>query len=954
MRTGQWKQIEALFNEAIGLQGDARRSFLDLACGGDQELRGEVESLLLASDQGDVALERVKSAFAAYTAPAARSAGQRVGAYLLIREIGQGGMGAVFLAERADDQFRKHVAIKFVRGVPSADLLRRFKSERQILATLDHPNVARLLDGGVTDAGEPYVVMEYVDGKPIDAYCKDKPLETGARLRLFRDVCSAVQAAHRRLIVHRDIKPLNILVAADGTVKLLDFGIAKLLDDPEGPSATQTSARLLTPDYASPEQVRGDPITTASDIYSLGVLLYKLLTGEKPYKIDARNPADIARAITLDAPDPPSRATTSRLLRRELAGDLDTIVLKAMRKEPDQRYATVEQFADDITRYLDGLPVLARPTTRGYRVRKFVSRHRFEVGAAAAVLLLVIALTTVYTVRLARERDFARQEQRTAQQVTAFVERLFRISNPSETRGRNVTALEVLDSAAARMPRELTTEPQVKAAMLYTLGTVYKNLGRDSTAKRIIEDGLRLRDSIGGRSSPATGEFFSLLGDLTLNLGQFDSAAALFRSALDRLGGEYGPLDYRMFEARMGLGNSFTRAGHYAAADSVLAANVAAARTLPSDTGGILVHQLNALGALRLNQRRADEAVPIVKEAWEGARDRWGEHSPSALINLSNLAFAYRLQSRFGEAESISREVLRLFRRVYGDNHANTATAWNNLALIANALGKDAEAEQAAREALNVYRALYGNEHQRVALATGNVATMLGAQRKFAESERMHREAIAMREKILIPGHVEISTGYSQLGQVLQLQGKFVDAERSYRRALDVVTKGAGVESADAATYQTNLGSLLLATGRTAESERVLRVALGTQRQKLPAVHASTAATLTTLGMLLTQTARASDAEPLLGEALRIRTAVFDSTHWAIQETRSAYGDCLAALGRPAEAEPLLTSSADALLRRFGPTDRRAGAAVDRVARYFASRGDSTRAAHYRGQVDAR
>ena len=933
MGTGQWQRIEELFNGAATLQGDARRSFLDQACGADRELRREVESLLQASERGeDVALDRVQSAFAAYRAPAPRASGQRIGAYVLLREIGHGGMGAVFLAERADDQFRKQVAVKFMRGVPNEDLLRRFRSERQILATLEHPNIARLLDGGVSDAGEPYVVMEYVEGSPIDAYCDRKALDTQERLRLFRDVCSAVQAAHRSLVVHRDIKPLNILVA-DGTVKLLDFGIAKLLDDPDM-DATATSARLLTPDYASPEQVQGAPITTASDIYSLGVLLYKLLTGAKPYKVDARNPGALARAITQDDPDPPSRAPqNSRLLRRELEGDLDTIVLKAMRKEPAQRYATVDQLSDDIRRYLDGRPVLARPATRGYRLRKFVGRHGAEVAATIGALVLVAGLTALYMARLARERDFALQEQRTSQQVTEFVQRVFRISNPSETRGRTITALEVLDSAAARIPRELASEPQVKAAMLYTLGTVYKNLGRDSTAKRLIEDGLRLRDSIGGRGSPAAGEFFSLLGDLNINMGRFDSAAALFRSALGRLGGEYGALDYRMFEARMGLGNSLTRAGHYAAADSVLAANVAAARTLPSDTGGIIVDQLNALGALRLNQRRADEAVPIVKEAWERARDKWGEDSPAAIINLSNLGFAYRLQSRFREAEPIVHDVVRLFRRVNGDRHANTATAWNNLALVLNAVGKDAEAEQAARQALDIWRGVYGGEHQRVALGIGNVATMLMAQGKYAESESLHRDALAIRERILIPGHAEIATGYSQLGQVLQLQGRLADAERMYRRALEVAARGAGIDSPDGATYATNLGGVLMRTGRMDEAERVLRAALGTQRQKLPAVHVSTAATLTTLGSLLTRTGRARDAEPALAEALRIRTALLDSTHWTIHETRSAYGAALAALGRSAEAESLLTSSADALAARFGSTDPRARDAADRVTR---------------------
>jgi tetratricopeptide (TPR) repeat protein/predicted Ser/Thr protein kinase len=955
MSTGQWRRIEELFNGAVTLQGDARRAFLDEACGADGELRRDVESLLRAADSGgDAAREGVRSAFASYAPPPSRATGHRVGDYVLLREIGHGGMGAVFLAERADDQFRKQVAVKFMRGVPSTDLRRRFKSERQILATLEHPHVARLLDGGVTDSGEPYVVMEYVDGDPIDVYCTRRSLDTRDRLRLFRDVCAAVQAAHRSLIVHRDIKPLNILVTAERTVKLLDFGIAKLLDDPDSGAGTATSERLLTPDYASPEQIRGEAITTGSDIYSLGVLLYKLLTDAKPYRVDAKDPAALARAILQEEPVPPSRATASRLLRRELAGDLDTIVLKAMRKEPAQRYATVEQFSDDITRYLDGRPVLARPMTRGYRLRKFIARHRTEVAGAIGGFVLVVGLTSVYLMRLARERDFALQEQRTAQQVTAFVERVFRISNPSETRGRTITALEVLDSAVARIPKELGTEPKVKAAMLHTLGTVYRNLGREREARQLIEDGLRLRDSLGGRGSPTVGEFLSTLGDLTNSLGQFDSAAVLLRAAVVRLSSEEPAVPIRVLDAQRALGNTLRRVGRLEAADTVLRASVEAARALPSDTGGVLIDLLGVLGALRVDQRRGDEAVPIMKEAWEKSRAKWGEDAPATLANLGNLGEAYQLQGKYAEAEPILLDVLRLMRRVLGDSAPATAVSWGNLAVLYNAQGKSVEAENAARQALALHRRLYGAEHQRVALDIGNLATIIMARGKFVEAEQLQREALAIRERMLSPGHFEISTGYSQLGQVLQMQRKFPQAEQAYRRALDVVTRGAGIDSPDGAVYQANLGSVLLAQGKTTESERVLRSSLATMRRRLPADHFFTSAVLTTLGMLLNQTRRASEAEPLLTESLRIRRAVLDSSHWAIQETRSVYGESLMALGRHAEAEPLLTQSVDAIVKRFGTTDRKSRLALDRVARFYEARGDAARAAEYRRRLATR
>jgi serine/threonine-protein kinase len=957
MRSAQWRQIEVLFNGAVTLAGDARRQYLDQACAGDERLRRDVESLLRASESGgNVVLDRIRVAPEAYAPPEPRPAGERVGAYVLLREIGHGGMGTVFLAERADDQFRKLVAVKFVRGVPSAELLRRFRSERQILANLEHPHVARLLDSGVTEAGEPYVVMEYVEGEPIDVYSARHGLDVSARLRLFHDVCSAVQAAHRSLIVHRDIKPGNILVTTDGTAKLLDFGIAKLLDPGRDDTLdTATAARMLTPDYASPEQVRGDPITTASDIYSLGVLLYHLLTGARPYRVDGRNPADLARAITQEEPEPPSRVPANpKQLRRQLEGDLDTIVLKAMRKEPEHRYATVEQFAEDITRHLERLPVRARPTTRAYRTRKFVARHRAEVAAALGALLLVIGLTAFYTLRLARERDFARQEQRTAQQVTAFVERVFKVSNPSEARGRTITALEVLDSAVAKMPKELSTQPKVKAAMLFTLGTVYFNLGRDRESRPLLEEGLRLRDSVGGSGSPSVGEFVAALGYVTTALGQFDSATILLRDAIARLQSEYGGLDSRTFAARTELGGSLRRAGRLEAADTVFREALDAARLLPADTGGILIEALGALGSLRASQRRPQEAVPLVKEAWELSHARWGEDAPATITHLNNLGQAYYLQTKYTEAEPLIREVLTLRRRVHGEQSPNTATAWNNLAALLHGQGRHGEAESAARQALDIYRGLYGEEHQRVALAMGNLASMLLAQGKLAEAERLHRDALAIRERVLIPGHIETSSSYNSLGQILEQQGKLGPAEQMYRRALDVIAKGDGTDSPNGAIYSANLGGALMNAGRMAEAEKTLRVALEIQRRRLAAKHASTAVTLTTLGVVLTRTGRTSDAEPLLAEALEMRTTLLDPKHWAIQVTRSAYGDCLAKLGRSAEAEPLLTTSAEALSKRFGNADRRTRDAITRVIAFYGSRGDAARAAEYRGQLAAR
>ncbi len=388
----RWQRLEALFYEALDLEPSLREAFLDRSCAGDADLRREVEKLLRASGETVGFLHQpVREAAREMVSESGDAAGLRMGAYRLIRTLGEGGMGRVYLAARADDQYQQNVAIKVMRSSVgrSPGMLVRFRAERQILANLNHPNIARLLDGGITPDGLPYLVIEYVDGSPLDDYCGRAHLSIDARLRLFRTICSAVEYAHGNLVVHRDIKPANILVTSDGSPKLLDFGIAKLLDpasDPgAGTSPTQSTERLMTPEYASPEQISGQAVTTATDVYSLGTVLYELLTGRSPFRLTKSSPLETVRAICEDEPKRPSSVVEAHPAEaRKLKGDLDNIVLKAMRKEPARRYASVAQFSEDVRRFLDGYPVGARAGSWRYRSGKFVRRHKAGVAAAAA------------------------------------------------------------------------------------------------------------------------------------------------------------------------------------------------------------------------------------------------------------------------------------------------------------------------------------------------------------------------------------------------------------------------------------------------------------------------------------------------------------------------------------------------------------------------------------------
>ena len=452
---GTWQRLEKLFYAALEMQPAERAQFLDQACVGDTGMRVQVESLLAAAGRTDGFLDRPVLEAVQEVAFSGAAVGLHIGAYKILRVIGEGGMGIVYLASRADDLYQKQVAIKVVRagfGLNAAMLL-RFGSERQILANLDHPNIARLFDGGAAD-GMPYLVMEYVDGIPIDRFCQSRQLNLTQRLQLFCEVCSAVDYAHKNLVVHRDIKPVNILVTADGVPKLLDFGIAKLLDEElAGQGQTRTVDRFMTPEYASPEQLRGEQVTTATDVYALGVLLYELLTGERLFRLKTASPLEIFEIICEREPAAPSEAPIADDLhatpygRRSLRGDLDNIVLTAVRKEPSRRYVSVAALAADIQAYLKGYPVQARTHGWIYRSGKFIRRHKAAVAATAAMVLALIAFSIGMGL-LARR---ATREKLTAQRESEFLAGVFQAATPDESQGKEITARQLLDQAAKRI-----------------------------------------------------------------------------------------------------------------------------------------------------------------------------------------------------------------------------------------------------------------------------------------------------------------------------------------------------------------------------------------------------------------------------------------------------------------------------------------------------------------------
>ncbi|HEX3084925.1 MAG TPA: serine/threonine-protein kinase, partial [Pyrinomonadaceae bacterium] len=546
MQTERWTQLKDLVSEALEHEPAEWHAWLAANCAGDRDLQAEAMSLLQNQNQVAAFIETPAVSrgleIIAEDEDQRSLVGKRVGSYVLVREIGHGGMGSVFLAERPD-QFRQQVAIKLVRpGIASADVLRRFRQERQILAALDHPNIARLLDGGVTDEGLPYLVLDYVDGQAINQYAQRQQLSVTDRLKLFRIICSAIAYAHQSLIIHRDIKPSNILVTEEGVPKLLDFGIAKLLDPDLSETAghTATELKVMTPEYASPEQIKGEQVTTATDTYSLGVLLYELLTGHRPHRFKSRRPDEVARIICEEEPERPSlslsrvedkansngasadaiipesvgmaRREQPEKLRRLLSGDLDNIVLMAMRKEPERRYASVEQFSEDLRRHLEGLPVVAHKDTFSYRATKFVRRHKAGATAAALVIIAVISgiAATAWQARTARrERD-------KEQYINAFLQDMLGAAAP-EVRGPDVREIDVLNEASKRAKTELADKPEIMADVLLTLGKTYGSLGQYAQAeadlRAAVDASLRTNGELHATTATSLGWLGMALGE---------------------------------------------------------------------------------------------------------------------------------------------------------------------------------------------------------------------------------------------------------------------------------------------------------------------------------------------------------------------------------------------------------------------------------------------------------
>ena len=702
----EWRQLFSAADQALDLPTELREEFIAQRSADDPALGAGLRALL-ASAEGVSPLDTPAAALAApLVTELSREPDvlpvSRIGPYRILEEIGRGGMGAVYLAERDDDQFRKRVAVKLLPAWSAKDAhrVRRFVEERQILAAFEHPDIARLLDGGVTADGLPWFAMEYVDGMPIDRYCDTHSLTIEQRLALLRRVCAAVAYAHRNLIVHRDLKPGNILVDADGGVKLLDFGIAKLLGGEAGTELTQTADRVMTPLYASPEQVRGEPVSTASDVYALGVLLHELLTGRDPYRLPSRAPYEVAHAILEREPERPSvsvgrggsgydvetvaraRATTPARLRRRLDGDLDMIVLTALDKDPARRYRSVEQLEVDVQRHLTGLPVGARGDSRLYRARKFVRRHKAGVAVGAAFALVVVGfaiLTGVQAVRIRAEADRVASERAAAQSAVDFVSRAFQGAVPSPSEGRGLGSREYLDIAAAAIDSALPEQPGARAKLMFELGRVYHRLGVADSAQHFLEASLTLQRSLHPAGHPDIAATLNALGEVLVDRRDVRGADSAFNEALSLR------------------------------------------RRLLGATHGDVARTLNGLVAVRRRQGRASDAEGFARKALAIDSQQPGDNRAGKAQSLRSLAQVLADRGEDAEAQRLYQESLSLLRQVHPEEHPDIAGTMFDLAAALRHSGDTAQADSLFRYAQGLYESLLAAN----ALATSSRDVML-------------------------------------------------------------------------------------------------------------------------------------------------------------------------------------------------------------------------------------
>jgi serine/threonine protein kinase len=860
MTVDHWGRVKDLLHQALQLGPEQRTGFLDDACSSDAALRAEVESLLLVE-------AGIRSSFMQLPLLAGEpgqdpnrfgvagtlEAGQIfVQHFRLVRRLGEGGMGQVWLAEQTSP-VRRQVAIKLIKaGMYDEALVQRFQSERQSLAIMDHPAIAKVFDAGATPQGQPYFVMEYVPGLPITEYCDQKILRISDRLELFIQVCEGVQHAHQKAVIHRDLKPANILVQEiDGkpVPRIIDFGLAKATVPGESGETffTQLGHFMGTPGYMSPEQADTtvQDVDTRTDVYSLGVVLYVLLAGSQPFenKSGQKQPLDeLLRKLREEEPPRPStkvgtdqdistvaaaaRGTETRQLVSALRGDLDLITMKALEKDRSRRYGTPSELAADIRRYLDHEPIVARPASGGYRLRKYARRHRVAVVVTAGLLLLLASFSVLQGFqlrRITRERDRATHERDRATRITDFMTGMFKVSDPGEARGNKVTAREILDKASNEMEKGLAKDPAVRSQMAQVMANTYTNLGLYARAHELAQRALDARLSLLGPDDPRTLESKSQLGWILNREGKYVEAEKMERQALDSERRVLGPEDPLTIETMTNLAVVAQGPGDFAQGEKLAREAIAVGtRKLGAEDPQVLRSMLY-LGVALWNLGRYAEAEREYRQLIEVERRVAGLDHPETLRAMDNLALAVESQGRPVEAEQLYRDVLANTQRVLGPDHPSTARIMHNLSSLLFEEGRFADAEKLSREALAIELRTLGPENPHTLLTQSDLAGLLLEQGHIREAERLERETVATMVRVIGPEHPSTLQSQATLASALNRQGRYAEAEKVARPAFEADLHTLGPQHPYTLNALQQLGTALAYNHRYPEASKLFR-----------------------------------------------------------------------------------------------------------------------------------
>jgi serine/threonine-protein kinase len=831
MDSARWQRIQSLFHAAVDLSAEDRRAYLNAECAGDSELMAKVIAMLEEDARGASVLDRDVAQVAHEMLASGAHPSlplKEFGPYRIQRVLGEGGMGIVYLAERED--LKTLVAIKILRDAWLSPARReRFASEQRTLAQLNHPSIARLYDADTLQDGTPWFVMEYVEGLSLTAYCREHDCSIRERLELFRQVCEAVQFAHRHAVIHRDLKPSNILVRSDGAIRLLDFGIAKQLEALDlSADQTQTELRLMTPAYAAPEQVRGERVGIYTDVYALGVVLYELLAGKVPFNLSNRTPGEAETIIVQQEPEKPSAAAKtnmspqvsgkrSRFASQAQWADLDVLCLTTMHKDIQRRYRSVEGLIRDVDHYLKGEPLEALPDNLRYRFGKFIRRNRRAVGTAAMVSLFIVGLVIFYTLRLATAWNAAQAEAARTHRIQQFMLNLFEGGDKEAGPPDSLRVVTMVDRGVQEA-RALDREPRVQAELFQTLGNIYEKLGKFDEAESLLQSALKQRQTLFGQDNSEVASSLVALGLLRTSQARYDEAEQMVRQALEM-----------------------------------------SRRHLPANHPAI-ARAVSALGRIFEDRGMYEKAIPLLEEAVQ-LQSAATSDSTDLATSLTELANCHFYSGHYAISESLNRRVIEMDRQIFGENHPHVADDLINLGAVQFEQGQYPESENFYRQALGIIQGWYGKDHQETASALTMLGRALVAQSHADEAGQLLQEALRIQQRVYGPVHPRVASALNELGLVALKQGKLDEAQSCFTRMADIYRSVYDDKHYVIGIALANLASVYVEKKQYAKAEGMFQEVLQRYSETLPPDHQYVGIARIRLGRALVRDQRYREAE---------------------------------------------------------------------------------------------